>query len=96
MPAVIANQWGEASGESESALIGLGLILFVITIIVNLIARAVVQRSMRRSGGPDGRRSDQPTIDLREPGGWRRGEEPDRDVLMGARVRGRLGPARAS
>jgi phosphate transport system permease protein len=51
IPAVIANQFGESSGEFRSALIGLGLVLFVITIIVNLFARAVVERSGRRSRG---------------------------------------------
>jgi phosphate transport system permease protein len=52
IPAVIANQFGEATGgEFRSALIGLGLVLFVITIIVNLIARALVERSSRRSRG---------------------------------------------
>src|SRR5882757_4025135 len=48
---VIANQFPEASGEFRSALIGLGLFLFVITIIVNLTARAFVQRSARRMRG---------------------------------------------
>jgi phosphate transport system permease protein len=51
IPAVIANQFGEASGTMRSALIGLGLFLFVITIIVNLVARGVVQRSARRTRG---------------------------------------------
>ena len=51
IPAVIANEFGESSGEFRSALIGLGLVLFVITIIVNLIARAVVERSTRRMRG---------------------------------------------
>jgi phosphate transport system permease protein len=51
IPSVIANQFPEASGEFRSALIGLGLILFVITIIVNLAARAFVQRSARRMRG---------------------------------------------
>jgi phosphate transport system permease protein len=45
MPAVIANQFGEASGLFRSALIGLGVLLFVFTIIINIIARAVVGRS---------------------------------------------------
>src|SRR5213075_2299180 len=35
MPAVIANQFGEASGIQRSALIGLGVVLFAITIMVN-------------------------------------------------------------
>jgi phosphate transport system permease protein len=51
MPAVIANQFGEASGEFRAALIGLGVLLFVITIVVNLIARGVVERSARRKRG---------------------------------------------
>ena len=51
MPAVIANQFGEASGEFRAALIGLGVMLFVITIVVNLIARGVVVRSARRQRG---------------------------------------------
>ncbi len=51
MPAVIANQFGEASGEFRSALIGLGVLLFVITIAINLVARGVVERSARRKRG---------------------------------------------
>jgi phosphate transport system permease protein len=51
MPAVIANQFGEASGEFRAALIGLGVLLFVITIVINLVARGVVERSARRKRG---------------------------------------------
>jgi phosphate transport system permease protein len=51
MPAVTANQFGEASGEFRAALIGLGVLLFVITIVINLIARGVVERSARRHRG---------------------------------------------
>jgi len=51
MPAVIANQFGEASGEFRAALIGIGVLLFVITIIVNLGARGIVERSARRARG---------------------------------------------
>jgi phosphate transport system permease protein len=51
IPAVIANQFPEASGEFRAALIGLGLMLFVITIIVNLGARGFVARSTIRSRG---------------------------------------------
>jgi len=51
MPAVIANEWGEAAGLHKSALIALAVTLFLITIVVNLIASAVVQRSMRKSRG---------------------------------------------
>ena len=45
MPAVIANQFGEASGVFRAGLIGLGVLLFAFTIIVNVIARAIVGRS---------------------------------------------------
>ncbi len=51
MPAVIANQFGEASGVFRAALMGIGVLLFVITIIVNVIARGVVERSARRKRG---------------------------------------------
>jgi phosphate transport system permease protein len=51
MPAVIANQWGDADSLQKSALIGLAVTLFAITILVNMVANAVVQRSARRSQG---------------------------------------------
>ena len=51
MPAVIANEFGEASGVHRAALMGLGVVLFIITIVVNLLARMTVARSARRSGG---------------------------------------------
>ena len=44
LPAVIANQFGEASGIHRSALIGLGVILFVMTIVINVLARAATGR----------------------------------------------------
>jgi len=51
MPAVIANEWGEADELHKSALIALAVTLFLITIIVNLVATWIVQRSMARSRG---------------------------------------------
>jgi phosphate transport system permease protein len=51
MPAVIANQFGEAFGLQKAALFGIGVLLFVFTIIINVIARAVVARSARRKRG---------------------------------------------
>jgi len=51
MPAVIANEWGEADEPHKAALIALAVTLFVITIAVNLVATAIVQRSMKRSRG---------------------------------------------
>ena len=51
MPAVIANEWGEADELHKSALIALAVTLFVITIVVNLAATTIVQRSMRKGQG---------------------------------------------
>jgi phosphate transport system permease protein len=51
MPAVIANEFGEASGVFRAALMGLGVLLFVITIIINIAARGIVDRNMRRKRG---------------------------------------------
>jgi phosphate transport system permease protein len=51
MPAVIANEWGEADALHKSALIALAVTLFIITIVVNLIATAIVQRAMKRGQG---------------------------------------------
>jgi len=51
LPAVIANQFGESTGVWRSALMGTGVLLFVFTIIVNVIARGVVERSARRARG---------------------------------------------
>ena len=51
MPSVIANQFGESTGVWRAGLMGLGVLLFAFTIIVNVIARAVVERSARRMRG---------------------------------------------
>jgi phosphate transport system permease protein len=51
MAAVIANQFGEASGVFRAALMGIGVLLFVFTIIINVLARGVVERSARRKRG---------------------------------------------
>jgi ABC-type phosphate transport system permease subunit len=51
MPAVIANVWGEAEGTWRAALIALAVTLFVVTIIDNLAATAIVQRSIAKSSG---------------------------------------------
>ena len=51
MPAVIANEFGEATGVFRAALMGLGVLLFVFTIVINVIARATVARSARRTRG---------------------------------------------
>ena len=52
MPSVIANQFGEATvGVFRAALIGMGVLLFLLTILVNLSARAIVERNARRMRG---------------------------------------------
>lgn len=51
IPAVIANSFGEASGTYRSALIGLGVLLFGMTIVVNVSARLIVNRAESRLRG---------------------------------------------
>jgi phosphate transport system permease protein len=51
MPAEIVNQWGEATGEFRSALVALGVVLFALTIVINVLARWVVGRAERRMQG---------------------------------------------
>lgn len=51
MAGYIANQFGEASGVFRSALIGLGLVLFGVTIIVNVSAQRIVTRFDQRTHG---------------------------------------------
>jgi phosphate transport system permease protein len=51
LPAQIANQFNESEGVFRSALIALGVTLFGFTIIVNLVARAIVTRSTRHLRG---------------------------------------------
>jgi phosphate transport system permease protein len=51
MPSEIMNQFGEATGEFRAALIALGVVLFVMTIIVNVAARGVVAHAERRLRG---------------------------------------------
>jgi phosphate transport system permease protein len=44
---VIANEFGEAQGLHRSALFAAGLVLFVLTLLVNGVARLLVQRASR-------------------------------------------------
>jgi phosphate ABC transporter permease protein PstC len=50
LAAVIANEFGEAASDPthRAALIAAGLVLFVLTLLVNAVARAVVNRGVRR------------------------------------------------
>jgi ABC-type phosphate transport system permease subunit len=49
LAAVIANEFGEAANNQlhRAALIAAGLVLFVLTLVVNIIARAIVARAGR-------------------------------------------------
>ena len=59
LAAVIANEFGEAQGLHRSALFAAGLVLFVLTLLVNGVARALVLRASRAgsSRGSAGRGS---------------------------------------
>ncbi len=52
LAAVIANEFGEATGTHRSALFACGLVLFVLTLVVNGVARGFVVRAGRASGPP--------------------------------------------
>ncbi len=47
LPAVIANEFAEASGLQTSALAALGLILFGVTLLLNVVARLLVRMSRK-------------------------------------------------
>ena len=51
MPSVIARNLNESSGDYQAALIGLGVLLFVITIAINISARRLVVGFDRRLKG---------------------------------------------
>jgi phosphate ABC transporter permease protein PstC len=48
LAAVIANEFGEAQGLHRSALFAAGLVLFVLTLLVNVIARLLVNRAAHK------------------------------------------------
>jgi phosphate ABC transporter permease protein PstC len=50
LAAVIANEFGEAQELHRSALFAAGLVLFVLTLIVNVAARVLVDRASRGTG----------------------------------------------
>jgi phosphate ABC transporter permease protein PstC len=47
LAAAIANEFGEAQGLHRSALFAAGLVLFVLTLVVNALARVLVMRASR-------------------------------------------------
>jgi phosphate ABC transporter permease protein PstC len=57
LAAVIANEFGEAQGLHRSALFAAGLVLFVLTLLVNGVARALVLRASRTDGAQRSRSS---------------------------------------
>ncbi|HWH12982.1 MAG TPA: phosphate ABC transporter permease subunit PstC [Solirubrobacteraceae bacterium] len=72
LAAVIANEFGEATGTHRSALFAAGLVLFVLTLLVNGVARIFVVRASRSTGPP--RAEDHSS----------RGAMPAADVVAGA------------
>jgi phosphate transport system permease protein len=54
LAAVIANEFGEAANDKlhSGALIAAGLVLFLLTLVINAGARGLVVRAERRSSGP--------------------------------------------
>jgi phosphate ABC transporter permease protein PstC len=68
LAAVIANEFGEATGLHRSALFAAGLVLFVLTLLVNGIARVLVIRAARAGGrGPKTRSEDSGLVASAEP-----------------------------
>lgn len=51
LPAIIVRNWGESSGVYQAALIACAVVLFVITVLINYIARIVVKRAETRLKG---------------------------------------------
>ncbi len=45
LPAKVSNAYGEITRDTQSAIIQLGLTLFVITVVINMLARYLVNRS---------------------------------------------------
>jgi ABC-type phosphate transport system permease subunit len=62
LASVLANEFGEATGVHRSALFGAGLVLFVLTLVVNIVARAYVSRGKRGQRGARGGASAAPVM----------------------------------
>jgi phosphate transport system permease protein len=73
LSSVIANQFGEATpGVFQSAVLEAGLILLIITLVTNILARLLIARmgAQRRSKGPVGRARFSGAVDVtNRPGG---------------------------
>jgi phosphate transport system permease protein len=51
LPAVIVQNWNESSGLFQAALLGCGVVLFLVTVIINYLARVIVRRTELRMKG---------------------------------------------
>ncbi|GGM13316.1 MULTISPECIES: phosphate ABC transporter permease subunit PstC [Micromonospora] len=51
MAAVIVQQFGESTGTFTAALIGLGVVLFAMTVLINLVAQRIVRRAEAKMRG---------------------------------------------
>jgi len=51
LPSIIVQNWNESGGTFQAALIGCGVVLFVVTVIVNYGARIIVRRAELRMKG---------------------------------------------
>jgi phosphate transport system permease protein len=49
MASVIANEFPEATGLHIQALVGIGVVLFAITLVINIAARLLVRQTRRAS-----------------------------------------------
>ena len=52
MASVIANEYAEASSDGHmSALVAIGVVLFAVTLIINLIAQRIVNKMAKSQAG---------------------------------------------
>ncbi len=73
LAAVIANEFGEAQGLHRSALFAAGLVLFVLTLLVNALARLLVLRAARvraPTGTAQGGRAEDAPVLAGGTAGW--------------------------
>jgi phosphate transport system permease protein len=51
LPSIIVRNWGESQGTYQAALVGCAVVLFLITVVINYLARIVVRRAEVRLKG---------------------------------------------
>ena len=47
MASIIANEYAEATSDASVGLMGIGLTLFLVTFVINAIARVFISRGFR-------------------------------------------------